>query len=145
MNAIPHPIGLVLSQTAKVTTRYFDACLVSAGGTLPIWLILQALQAQKGVMQSDLALAIGVQGPTLTHHLNGMEGQDLITRARTPADRRNHLVTVTPAGQARFDQLRQSAIDFDKSLRGAISKTEMKQLRKLLAKIGAAATAHVAG
>lgn len=145
MNAITLPIGLVLSQTAKVTMRHFDACLVTAGGTLPMWLILQALQAQDGVMQSDLALAIGVQGPTLTHHLNGMEGQDLITRTRTPADRRNHLVTITPAGQAKFAQLRQSAMDFDNSLREAISKTDIKQFRKMLAKIGAAATAHVAG
>jgi MarR family transcriptional regulator, transcriptional regulator for hemolysin len=141
MKVNPLPIGLVLSQTAKLTTRCFDDALVSAGGTLAHWLVLQALQGHRGVLQSELALIVGVQGPTLTHHLNGLEDQGLVTRARTPADRRNHLVAITVAGQTRYAAMRQTAQNYDDRLRTALTTAEMVQFRGLLARIGAAATA----
>jgi len=67
------PIGVQVARTAKVLNRAFDRALVAAGGSLPVWLVLTSLKAGRHGMQRELADAVGIEGPTLTHHLNRME------------------------------------------------------------------------
>src|SRR3954447_20549334 len=86
------PIGLQLARTAKVVSGAFDDALVEAGGSLPTWLVLVSLKTGRHRMQRDLAEAVGVEGPTLTHHLNRMEADGLVTRTRDPENRRTHVV-----------------------------------------------------
>ncbi|EJL31210.1 transcriptional regulator [Caulobacter sp. AP07] len=129
------PIGFVLFQTSKVVARAFDDAMVEAGGSQPTWLVLLSLMPGGERSQSELAQAVGVQGPTLTHHLNGLEAQGLIVRARDPVDRRSHQVTLTPAGRARFLTLRQTAERFDARLRGDLGDAAVDQLRDLLAQL----------
>ena len=111
------PIGLVLSRTARAVSRAFDARLAAAGGSLPVWLILLALRTAKMPNQRELADAVGIQGATLTHHLNGMEAGGLLTRRRDPTNRRVHLVELTSAGNELFDRLREAAVAHDRLLR----------------------------
>src|ERR671932_2471003 len=100
------PIGLHLAQVAKVVNRAFDEALAQAGGSLPVWLVLVALKSRQSASQRQLADAVGIQGPTLTHHLNAMESAGLLTRRRDPENRRVHLVELTSAGEQLFVQLR---------------------------------------
>src|ERR671926_2006974 len=106
------PIGLHLAQVAKVVNRAFDDALAGAGGSLPVWLVLIALKSQQAANQRQLADAVGIQGPTLTHHLNTMESAGLLTRRRDPQNRRVHLVELTDAGEALFHRLREAATGF---------------------------------
>ncbi len=129
------PIGFVLSQVSKAVARAFDDAMTQAGGSLPTWLVLLSLMPGGHRPQSDLAQAVGVQGPTLTHHLNGLEEQGLITRTRDKADRRAHQVALTPEGRARFLQLRQTAERFDARLRGDLTAVEVDLLRGLLQRL----------
>ncbi|HKF92438.1 MAG TPA: MarR family winged helix-turn-helix transcriptional regulator, partial [Acidimicrobiia bacterium] len=93
------PIGLLLTRTAKVVSRAFDESLAEAGGSLPTWLVLVSLKAQAHGAQRELAEAVGVEGPTLTHHLNRMEADGLVTRHRDPDNRRVHRVELTDDGE----------------------------------------------
>src|SRR4051812_11526975 len=99
------PIGFVLSQVSKAVARAFDEAMTQAGGSLSTWLVLRSLMPDGHQPQSELAQAVGVQGPTLTHHLNSLEEQGLITRTRDKADRRAHQVALTAEGRSRFLQL----------------------------------------
>ena len=38
-----------------------------------MWLVLVSLKRQRHGAQRELADAVGIEGPTLTHHLNRME------------------------------------------------------------------------
>ena len=76
-------MGLHLAQVAKVVNRAFDDALARAGGSLPVWLVLIALKSRQSANQRQLADAVGIQGPTLTHHLNAMESAGLLTRRLT--------------------------------------------------------------
>jgi MarR family transcriptional regulator for hemolysin len=131
------PIGFVLSQVSKAVARAFDEAMTQAGGSLSTWLVLRSLMPGGHQPQSELAQAVGVQGPTLTHHLNGLEEQGLITRTRDKADRRAHQVTLTAEGRARFLTLRQTAERFDARLRGDLSGEEVDLLRGLLHRLRA--------
>src|SRR5919202_2946837 len=103
------PIGLHLVQVAKVVNRAFDDALARAGGSLPVWLVLIALKSRQVANQRELADAVGIQGPTLTHHLNAMESAGLLTRRRDPENRRVHLGELTSAGEQLFVPLRDAA------------------------------------
>ena len=126
------PIGLRLARVAKTVSRAFDAALAEAGGSLPIWLILVSLKAQAHGAQRDIADAIGIEGATLTHHLNKMETAGLVARRRDPDNRRVHHVELTDAGEELFGTLLQRVIAFDRQLRAGFADQDLTQLRRLL-------------
>ena len=129
------PIGLELTGVAREVSRAFDAALTAAGGSLPEWLVLLALKASPTANQREIAAAVGIQGATLTHHLNGMEAGGLLTRRRDPANRRVHVVELTEAGEELFHRLRTVAVEYDARLRKGFVDDELVTLRGLLGRL----------
>jgi MarR family transcriptional regulator, transcriptional regulator for hemolysin len=143
----PTPIGLRLAQASRTVERAFDAALGQAGGSLPVWLILLNLKISQPGNQRALAKAIGITGATLTHHLNAMDAQGLVTRTRDDANRRFQVVTLTEAGEAAFERLRAAAMAFDARLRAGFTEADLAaldaHLQHLAANVGAQETASV--
>jgi len=131
------PIGMNLARTSKLVAQAFDAALVEAGGTLPVWLTLLSVKSSELANQRELAGMIGIQGATLTHHLNAMEAQGLLTRRRDPDNRRVHLVELTQAGEAMFLKLRAAALIFDKRLRAGLPDDRLAEFAEVLAALRA--------
>jgi len=130
------PIGLHLARVAKVASRAFDDVLTEAGGSLPTWLILVSVKSRTHGNQRNLAEAVGIEGPTLTHHLNRMEREGLVTRRRDPSNRRVHLVELTQSGDALFFHLLDTVVAFDEQLRRGLGDADLRRLRCLLDRIG---------
>lgn len=126
------PVGLKLARTAKAVRGAFDAALAAAGGSLPIWLILISLKTRRLGNQRELAEAVGIQGATLTHHLNAMEANGLLTRRRDPDNRRIHIVETTEEGEAMFHRLRSAAVTFDQRLRAGLTPGDIAGFERLL-------------
>ena len=126
------PIGRAMAATAKAVSRAFEQELVAAGGSQPTWLILLALKQQDWPTQQDLAGAVGIEGPTLTHHLDGLDKAGLIERARDPNDRRAVRVELSEAGHKLFKRLAKAAIGFDQQLRAGLSDEELDEFRRVL-------------
>jgi MarR family transcriptional regulator, transcriptional regulator for hemolysin len=132
------PIGLHLSAAARAVSRAFDEALSEAGGSLPVWLVLLNVKARRTLAnQRELARAVGIREATLTHHLNAMEADGLLTRRRDPENRRVHVVELTEAGEAAFARLREAAVAFDRRLRRGISAEELDGLERLLDRLAA--------
>jgi MarR family transcriptional regulator, transcriptional regulator for hemolysin len=129
------PLGLHLTKVSRVVSRAFDDALAEAGGSLPVWLVLISLKSGHLASQRELADAVGIQGATLTHHLNAMESAGLVTRRRDPENRRQHLVELTPDGDALFQRMRDTAMAFDKRLRAGLTEGEAGQLEMLLTRL----------
>jgi len=129
------PIGMELAGVARDVGRAFDAALARAGGSRPMWLVLLSLKSRPTANQRELAAAVGIQDATLTHHLNGMEAEGLLTRRRDPTNRRVHLVELTEAGDAAFRRLRTVAQHYDTRLRTGFSDADLDTLRGLLARL----------
>ncbi|MGX5843788.1 MarR family winged helix-turn-helix transcriptional regulator [Mesorhizobium sp. ArgA1] len=126
-----------LARTSKLVAQAFDGALVEAGGTLPVWLTLLSVKSSELANQRELAGMIGIQGATLTHHLNAMEAQGLLTRRRDPDNRRVHLVELTQAGEAMFLKLRAAALIFDKRLRAGLPDDRLAEFAEVLAALRA--------
>jgi MarR family transcriptional regulator, transcriptional regulator for hemolysin len=134
MSAPPRgmPIGRRLASTAKEVSRAFGEALAAAGGSEHVWLILLALKTRENANQRALAAAVGIQGATLTHHLNAMEEGGLVTRRRDPQNRRIHVVELTPDGETAFHRMRAAAVEFDEKLRGNLSDDELERVAAVL-------------
>jgi MarR family transcriptional regulator, transcriptional regulator for hemolysin len=129
------PIGLQLASAAKTVSRAFNAALAEAGGSLPIWLVLTSLRGEQWRTQLELARSLGIEGPTLTRHLDGMERAGLVERRRDPSDRRAVQVELTDAGRELHSRLRSSVAAFDERLRSGLGAEELDQVRAVLARL----------
>jgi MarR family transcriptional regulator for hemolysin len=131
------PVGPHLARAARTVSRAFDDALAGAGGSLPLWLVLVNLKANPRASQREIAEAMGVTEATLTHHLNGMDAEGLLTRHRDPDNRRVHVLEVTAKGEEMFLRLRSIALSFDKRLRRGVTDAEVEHLRALLDRLAA--------
>jgi MarR family transcriptional regulator, transcriptional regulator for hemolysin len=129
------PIGLQLANTSKAVSRAFNDRLAEAGGSVPVWLILSSLKSNERRTQLDLARAVGIEGPTLTRHLDGLEENGIVRRVRDGADRRAVRVELTAAGERLFGTLRQAVIAFNRDLTSGLTDTELERVRKTLARL----------
>ena len=139
------PIGRQLARASRVVSRAFEEALAQAGGSVPVWLVLISLKTQQLRNQRELADAVGIREATLTHHLNLMDSRGLVTRRRDPANRRVHLVELTPDGEAAFHRLRGAAFAFDQRLRAGFSDGELDTLEGFLHRLAANAEGPAAG
>jgi MarR family transcriptional regulator, transcriptional regulator for hemolysin len=129
------PIGLLLATTSKAVGRAFNDALAAQGGSIPIWLILNALKGERPRSQLELARAVGIEGPTMTRHLDGLERAGLVERQRDPVDRRAVQVQLTRAGHALHGRLLKAVIAFNRQLRTEVSNDDIETLRRVLGRL----------
>lgn len=125
----------LVSGTAKRLGQALDELLAAAGGSTSTWLVLRALRSADHRTQGELARAIGVREPTLTHHLDTLSRGGFVTRERDPANRRVQKVVLTESGEQLFLRLRRAAASFDGRLRAGLDEEDVATLRRLLSQL----------
>lgn len=129
------PIGAQLARASKRVSRAFGDALASAGGSVPMWLILTSLRGEPWPAQRELARSLGIEGPTLTRHLDALEAAGLVVRRPAANDRRAVQVELSEAGRRKHDDLRGAVIAFDRRLRSGLSDEEIATLGALLGRL----------
>jgi MarR family transcriptional regulator, transcriptional regulator for hemolysin len=129
------PIGLLLATASKDVGRAFNSALAERGGSIPMWLILNALKSERRRTQLELARAIGIEGPTLTRHLDAMEKAGFVRRQRGGSDRRAVQVELTRAGHGLHARLLKAVIGFNQQLRTGMTTEDLATLRVLLLRL----------
>ncbi|SER07694.1 MarR family winged helix-turn-helix transcriptional regulator [Actinokineospora terrae] len=138
MHEVDHgPLGLFLARTAKEVGRAMDEAMSAVGGSVPVWQVLLTVKTKDIGTQRELASAVGIQCATLTHHLNTMEDDGLLTRRRAPGNRRTHEVVLTQRGEDLFARLREVVTGFEGRLGDGLSAGETAVLVRLLDRLRA--------
>jgi len=123
--------------TSKAVGAAFNAALDEAGGSVPVWLILSSVKHGQWSTQLELARALDIEGPTLTRHLDNLEGDGLVKRLRSDSDRRAFRVELTPAGEAGYERMLEAVITFNKRLGAGLTRAELQQLDDMLTRLAA--------
>jgi MarR family transcriptional regulator for hemolysin len=129
------PVGLLVDRAAKALSRAFDHALAAVGGSTSAWLVISSLENSAYRTQGELAEAVGVRQPTLSHHLDALERSGLVARDREPGNRRVQRVEVTEAGKQLFLRMRRAAAAFDGRLKAGLEESDVAELRRLLAQL----------
>jgi DNA-binding MarR family transcriptional regulator len=82
--------------------------------------------------QRELGESMAIDHSILVTMLNPLEAEGLVTRERDTADRRRHVVTVTPAGRRRLAGAAQAQREAEDALVAGLSEPQRDQLRGLL-------------
>ncbi|HEY1330827.1 MAG TPA: MarR family transcriptional regulator [Actinomycetota bacterium] len=131
--------------TAKEARAVFDVRLQAVGGSFPTWVVLHTLEDHDGDFQRQLAEHCGIEGPTLTHHLDHLEANGFIQRRADATDRRATRVYLTAAGRRLLARLWEVSRAANTDLTEGFTEAEVEQLhafhQRLLANIRAAAEA----
>lgn len=128
-------IGPHLRIAAKSARMLLERHLTQAGASFGTWTVLAVLENGGPMVQRTLAAALGIEGPTLTRHLDRLEELGLIRRNRDGADRRYALVELTPAGQALCHELDAIARAANDEMLSGFSEDETAQLKSMLQRL----------
>jgi MarR family transcriptional regulator, transcriptional regulator for hemolysin len=128
-------VGPRLRMAAKSARMLLERHLSRAGASFGNWTVLATLEGGGPMVQRALAASLGIEGPTLTRHLDRLEELGLIRRDRTGADRRYTRVELTAAGQALGHELDTIARTANDQLLTGFTDDEITQLQSMLQRL----------
>jgi DNA-binding MarR family transcriptional regulator len=85
--------------------------------------------------QAAIAEALGYDKGQLVGLLDELESAGLVMRRRDPADRRRHVVDMTPAGRKTLERLRRLSARLEDDFLGSLDESEKEQLQALLLRL----------
>lgn len=94
-----------LVETARLLRTHVDQRARQHGTTRAQWGVLGRLRRHEGLNQVTLAEWLDVQPISLARLIDRLEQQKLVERRPDHADRRAHLIHLTPEGRALVDSL----------------------------------------
>jgi MarR family transcriptional regulator, lower aerobic nicotinate degradation pathway regulator len=130
--------GFLLSRVGAAIQAGFKEVL--AGWKLrPLqFLILQILASAGGLSQQELCRVARVDSGNMVELVDGLEAVAFARRARDPADRRRHIVTITPDGRAALAAITAAVEDYTDGFLSPLTPAERQQLTRVLGKLYAA-------
>lgn len=133
--ASPHQECLVgLLRTADVVRRRLAGVIESHGVTPQQFNVLRILRGAgpRGLPTLEIGERMVEQAPGITRLLDRLEAKGLVKRVRCPADRRQVLCTIEPAGLSLLQGMQASVEAADRSALGGIGPADANRLSRLL-------------
>jgi MarR family transcriptional regulator for hemolysin len=114
-----------LSKLSRKLRTLFDARVKRIGLTLSRARLLRLLSEDDGMNQTELAVLLEIEGPTLVRLLDGLEKQKLIRRCPVDGDRRAKHVALTDFGRARAADVARIADELRVEILKNLSEAEL--------------------
>jgi DNA-binding MarR family transcriptional regulator len=111
------------------------------GLRIPEWRLIAVLAEDGGMSQQALCGRTRMDKVTVSRAAIALVERELVARAANPDDQRSHLLTLTPAGQALFDQVAPKALELERRIFEGIDSGELARFKAMLARLEAAAGA----
>lgn len=137
LGALPDLIGYHLRMSQVTVFKDFDRELAGLDITPAIFGVLEVLQHNKGLTQTRLATAIGLDRSSLVPLLDKLQKRNVVAREASVKDRRSNHLFLTPEGRLLLGKADKRVKLHEQRILASLTKTEIKQLIKLLMKIGA--------
>jgi MarR family transcriptional regulator, transcriptional regulator for hemolysin len=146
--AEPRPnwqIGVELVQLGRRWRRILDVELSGYGLTDATWRPLFHLgRLGNGIRQTELAEALGIQGPSLVRLLDNLERDGLIVRREDRGDRRAKSLIMTEAGRRVYEQVQAVTEQVADRLLAGADAADLAAAARLFARLDSALEADAA-
>jgi DNA-binding MarR family transcriptional regulator len=128
----------LVGRTSSALRHHVETTMAAHGATFSEFLILYVVVATPGCSQAHLAERVGVERPTMSHHLARLETAGLVDRRRDDDDRRVVRVHPTAAGRRRLAKLDAIVGRLEADLDALLTGKERTVLEQALDRIAAA-------
>jgi len=141
LDELPSYVGFQVRRAQAKIFADFDATLKDVGFTPGSFGVLTLVRANPGITQVALAAAFGIDKSTMSPVIFGLERRGLVRREVQANDRRRHALYFEEAAEATFLAAREKVRTFEASVAARLTKTEQRELARLLAKLRGRAAA----
>ncbi|MGA2615834.1 MAG: MarR family transcriptional regulator [Spirochaetia bacterium] len=125
-------VGHLVKLAYIAMRREMDASVRKAGITTTQWQALGVLYHMPGLTHSELVDHMGIEPPSLTSLVNGMERKGWLKRERSETDARVKRLFLTARGRRLIEGLRKATEPIERRMAAALTDSERESLKSLL-------------
>ena len=116
-----------IEKTAKLIRERFNLILHQSGIKLSFeqWLILTAISRDQGIIQKDVARALGKEPASISRMINKLIDVEVVSRSRNAADGKSKKLYLTPKG---YDYIEKAKPILDKEYKKIFSGIHEQEL-----------------
>lgn len=129
------PLGRSIGRANKFLQAWWDRELAPIGASVTECILLGHIKATPDLSQTEIARYCDMGGPAMARHLERMERDGLVSRTRDAVDRRVIRVGLTPAGEARLEDVAVVMSRCDRQIRDVLADEEQAALHAALDKV----------
>ncbi len=128
-------VGFHLRRAQSVVFDHFMNAVKDERVTPGQFGVLTLIGENKGLNQSGLAGALGIERSTMVAVINVLEDRGLVKRQESTSDRRSYVLSLTRQGKALLGVVNAKVRDHEQQIASALNESEKKVLVDLLKKI----------
>lgn len=126
----------LLNQAAEESSLAFQQAYKGRYGMLRTeWRVLFHLGIYGELKATDIVTRARIHKTKVSRAVQKLADKRFVTRERSDSDRRQEMLSLTPAGMAAYQELRAIAEDYDRKLEADFTEDEAKLLRKMLKRL----------
>lgn len=126
--------SFLLDRTARRVKQYAQQRFKEMGFNITVdqWLVLKQLYENKQIKQNELAERVFKDNPTLTRIIDLLCDKGLAERNMHPGDRRCFMVSLTPKGRKKVNDLLPKIQEVRLKAWDGLSRTDFNQFKRIL-------------
>src|ERR671935_214781 len=127
---------VLIARLARSVKHRMEEALAPLGLRMRHLVALSYLRDHGATPQGALGDGLRIDASNLVGLLNELDDQGLVVRRRDPADRRRHIVDLSPRGQKLLDDdVQRSLAEVDDGLFGSLAPDDREALHRILAQL----------
>ena len=131
-------LAYLLARASHLISSEFHAVVEASGLSLMEWRVMASLSGKDALSVGELADIVLAKQPTVTKLVGRMAEAGWVTRCDAPDDKRQSLVSLTPAGRRKVKPLLAQAQAHEAQVMADMGTAEMAQLKQALERLIAA-------
>jgi MarR family transcriptional regulator for hemolysin len=135
-NDLERQLSRMIGEVSRAWRFQINQRLKPFGLNLSMRRVLIELQtSEQGIMQRDLALRLGIEGPTLVRLLDNMEKTKWIRRIASADDKRCKFAVLTPKATRQMAAIEKQSDELRAEMMQDLSQEELKIAMQAMAKM----------
>ena len=133
---LPYRLSVASNAVSSLIARAYEDRF---GLTIPQWRLICVLAEDGGQTQRAIVSRTGMDKVTVSRAARGLAARRLIKRSENRADGRSHMLALSTEGARLHGEIAPLALAYEAALIAGLAPAEVAQLKRLLARLQAAA------
>ena len=126
------PIGYLIGDVSRMIRTVYDRRVEPLGLTRAQWRVMTRLNRMKKCTQTELAIALEIEKPTLGKLIERLEAKGWVKRQPDLDDARSKIVCLTPAARPVLEEMQSEAETVVMAIFAGVSQDDAKRLHRTL-------------